>query len=112
MGSRGEGTERVQPGVHSDRGGDDEASRHQQRIARNTGTLTLMKVTIEIPDERYRKVKAKSALQGRPIRAVTIELFERWFDDEEPTATLSPAQTLDDWFRLADDIVQDAPTGP
>ncbi len=70
-----------------------------------------MKVTIEIPDELYRKVEAKSALQGRTIRAVTIELFARWLDDDAPTATLSPAQTLDDWFRLADDIMRDAPTG-
>ena len=70
-----------------------------------------MKATIEIPDELYRKVKAKSALQGRPIRAVTVELFERWLDDDA-TATLNPAQALDDWFRLADDVMQDAPPGP
>jgi hypothetical protein len=37
-----------------------------------------MKATIEIPDELYRKVKAKSALQGRTVRSVTVELFERW----------------------------------
>ena len=71
-----------------------------------------MKATIEIPDELYRKVKAKSALQGRPIRAVTVELFERWLDDDDATATLDPARALDDWFRLADDVMQDAPAGP
>ena len=71
-----------------------------------------MKATIEIPDELYRKVKAKSALQGRPIRAVTVELFERWLDDDAATATLNPAQALDDWFRLADDVMQDTPPGP
>ena len=71
-----------------------------------------MKATIEIPDDLYRKVKAKSALQGRPIRAVTIELFQRWIDDDPPSATLAPAQALEEWFRLADEIMKDAPPGP
>jgi hypothetical protein len=38
----------------------------------------MMKATVEIPDELYRRVKAKSALQGRPVREVTVELFRRW----------------------------------
>lgn len=33
-----------------------------------------MKATIEVPDALYRRVKAKTALQGRAIREVTIEL--------------------------------------
>ena len=37
-----------------------------------------MKATIEIPDAMYRQVKAHAALQGRAIREVTIELYERW----------------------------------
>jgi hypothetical protein len=37
-----------------------------------------MKATIEIPDELYRKVKAKSALEGRPVREVAIALFRSW----------------------------------
>lgn len=37
-----------------------------------------MKATIDIPDELYRKVKAKSAEEGRKIRDVTIELFQGW----------------------------------
>lgn len=37
-----------------------------------------MKVTIDIPDDLYRKVKAKTAEQGRKIREVTIELFQSW----------------------------------
>jgi hypothetical protein len=35
-----------------------------------------MKATIDIPDELYRQVKAKSALEGRAIREVATELFE------------------------------------
>lgn len=34
-----------------------------------------MKATIEVPDELYRQVKAKSALEGRAVREVAIELF-------------------------------------
>ncbi len=33
---------------------------------------------MEIPDDLYRQVKAKSALEGRPVRAVAIELFQRY----------------------------------
>ncbi len=33
---------------------------------------------MEIPDELYRQVKAKSALEGRPVREVTVELFRRY----------------------------------
>jgi hypothetical protein len=34
-----------------------------------------MKATMEIPDELYRQVKAKSALEGRAVREVAEELF-------------------------------------
>jgi hypothetical protein len=71
-----------------------------------------MKATIEVPDDLYRRVKAKSALQGRTVRAVTVELFQRWLDQDGPATTISPVQALEDWFRLADDAMKDAPPGP
>lgn len=37
-----------------------------------------MKATIEIPDAIYRRIKARSALDGRSVRDVTVELYERW----------------------------------
>jgi plasmid stability protein len=37
---------------------------------------------LEIPDGLYRKVKARSALVGRPVRAVAVELFEKWLSGE------------------------------
>ena len=37
-----------------------------------------MKATMQIPDEMYREVKAKSALQGRSVRSVTIMLYASW----------------------------------
>ncbi len=37
-----------------------------------------MKATIDIPDDLYRQVKAKSALEGRAIREITAALFESY----------------------------------
>jgi hypothetical protein len=71
-----------------------------------------MKATIEIPDELYRKVKAKSAMQGRPIRAVTVELFERWVEEDAPAETLSTSQALEEWLRLGEEVSRNAPPGP
>ena len=43
-----------------------------------------MKATIDLPDDLYRRVKAKSALQGRAIRDVTAELYRQWLDEPAP----------------------------
>ncbi len=45
-----------------------------------------MKATIEIPDDLYRQVKAKSALEGRPVREVTEALFRRYVGSDEVEA--------------------------
>jgi hypothetical protein len=75
-----------------------------------------MKATIEIPDDLYRRVKAKSALQGRPIRAITMELFQRWLDEDTPSSSQATERTaeqwLEDWFRLGDEMSKNAPPGP
>lgn len=69
-----------------------------------------MKATIDIPDELYRQVKARSALQGKAVREVTIELYERWVAGETTTApTPDPERWLKDWLREADAAVQAAP---
>ena len=36
-----------------------------------------MKAALDIPEAHYRRVKAKSALVEKPVREVTIELYER-----------------------------------
>ena len=43
-----------------------------------------MKATLEIPDDLYRRVKARSAMEGRPVRAVAVELFENWVETSAP----------------------------
>lgn len=45
---------------------------------------------MEIPDDLYRLVKAKSALEGRPVREVAVELFQHYVGLTEPSA-LEPA---------------------
>lgn len=62
-----------------------------------------MKATIDIPDELYRKVKAKSALEGRPVRDVTVQLFRKWVSDtqREPAGSARPKAaggTLPSWL--------------
>ena len=45
-----------------------------------------MKATIEVPDELYRLVKAKSALEGRAVREGTVELYQSYVGQEPITA--------------------------
>jgi hypothetical protein len=42
-----------------------------------------MKTTIDIPDTIYRKVKAKSAIEGRAVRDVAITLFSSWLENND-----------------------------
>lgn len=62
-----------------------------------------MKATLEIPDALYRRVKAKSALAGHPVREVAIRLFSEWVEDTRrpaPIASDAP-QKLPPWFGVA-----------
>jgi hypothetical protein len=71
-----------------------------------------MKATIDIPDDLYRQVKAKSALEGRAIREVTTDLFERYVGGRLDAATYpAPLESAADselrerhfpsWFGIA-----------
>ena len=89
-----------------------------------------MKATIDIPDDLYRQVKAKSELQGRPVDAVAAELFQRWLSDDanaarqpdEHATDLSGGATktrrqlaqawLDEWLRMGEEASKNAPPGP
>lgn len=70
-----------------------------------------MKATIDIPEELYRKVKAKSALLGKPVREVTVELYRHWLGEAEAQPTESPQRWLDSWLASADEAVRAAPPG-
>lgn len=73
-----------------------------------------MKTTIDVPDDLYRKVKAKSAIQGRRVRDVTVELFQHWVD-KKPEKKAKPGSAmawLDEWLQLGEEAGRNAPPGP
>lgn len=63
-----------------------------------------MKATIDVPDEIYRRVKAKSALQGRAVRDVAVELFRGYLADTESDETGAggslPGDVVPAWFGV------------
>jgi hypothetical protein len=84
-----------------------------------------MKTSIDIPDDLYRQVKAKSALEGRAVREVATELFAAWVQAENHL--FSPAAVADargeaaaeawlaEWERVSADIttaMRALPDGP
>jgi hypothetical protein len=66
-----------------------------------------MKATLDIPDHLYRQVKAKSAMEGSPIRLVAINLFSAWVNGvskDELKKTAEPVgikETGPAWFGVA-----------
>ena len=72
-----------------------------------------MKATIDVPDDLYRRVKAKAALGGRAVREVTMELYRRWLAEEPGSDDQTDAlDWLDEWIRLGEATLRDAPDGP
>ena len=61
-----------------------------------------MKATLDIPDELYRRVKARSAMEGRPIRSVAVQLFQSWLDGSP--STIQPQSS-----ELSQEELADAP---
>lgn len=59
-----------------------------------------MKATLDIPDDLYRKVKAKSALLGKPVREVTIELYRQWVEGPQASETGGDEDWLAAFRRL------------
>jgi hypothetical protein len=48
-----------------------------------------MKATFDIPDDLYRRAKARSAMEGRPLRSVAVELFQNWLSSRSVSPTPS-----------------------
>ena len=97
-------------------------SRVKRRNASGSTHLTVIqlysyhafvKATIDIPDDLYRRLKARSALAGRSVRDVTIELYQHWLGETPATRPdQTPEQWLDDWERLGASLLQRRPEGP
>lgn len=43
-----------------------------------------MKTSLDLPDDLYRRVKSKSALEGKAVREVATALFAAWVDGRVP----------------------------
>lgn len=74
-----------------------------------------MKATFEIPDELYRKIKAKSALEGRSMRVVVVELFRDWLGEPPAPDTAQPLSLSERMRRyrgIVDSGVTDLATNP
>jgi hypothetical protein len=75
-----------------------------------------VKATIDIPEDLYRKVKAKSALEGRPVRAVAIQLFREWVGESSKQQSESPFVSVGELMHKAcgmvDSGVKDLATNP
>jgi hypothetical protein len=86
--------------------------------------------TIDIPEELFRRLEAQSALEGRSVRSIVVELVERWLKRDlsaangasaawprQPAtsargAERSPEERLEDLFRLGEELSRNAPPGP
>ena len=60
------------------------------RLSGGFAIIPAMKATMQIPDEMYREVKAKSALEGRSVRSVTVMLYASWLRGLVPDPDSSP----------------------
>jgi hypothetical protein len=68
-------------------------NRPQSPVPLNTVILFHMKTSLDLPDDLYRQVKARSALEGRTVREVATALFSAWVagDVEVHNASASPS---------------------
>ncbi len=77
-----------------------------------------MKATIDVPDGLYRRVKARSALEGRSIRDVTIVLFERWIAEtpdslgavDDPDRSAASLAWRQRWDAIGSRVAKAAPS--
>jgi hypothetical protein len=63
--------------------------------------LYYMKATFDIPDDLYRRVKARSAMEGRPLRSVAVQLFQNWLDGPPPVAQPPPSELSQEELNAA-----------
>jgi len=59
-----------------------------------------MKTSIDLPDDLYRRVQSKSALEGLAVREVATALFAAWVDGRIADVPAKPAErgeTSADW---------------
>jgi hypothetical protein len=76
-----------------------------------------MKTSFDLPDDLYRQLKARSALEGRSVREVAIELFSAWLEGAGRTAagsvpTPAPGEAwLAHWRSIGERVAHTTPPG-
>jgi hypothetical protein len=73
----------------------------------------MMKITTDLPEELYRQVKAKAALEGRAVREVTEALYRAYVEAPEDTdRSAAGAAWVARWTEVADALPMpdDGPT--
>jgi hypothetical protein len=77
-----------------------------------------MKTTIDLPDELMIEVKVMAARERRKLGELVTELVRTGIEYRlaQPPADAeerrSAEQWLNDWLKLADEVMADAPPGP
>jgi hypothetical protein len=72
--------------------------------------ISDMKVTIDVPDDLYYRVKAQAALKARTVREVSIELYQRWVGDLPPEGVATtPTEWVDQWIALGAQVTAPLP---
>jgi len=70
--------------------------------------IFLMKISIDLPDDLYRRVKSKSALEGKAVREVATALFTAYADESAeadgaasraPDVPGSEDHNVESWLR-------------
>ena len=66
-----------------------------------------MKTTLDVPDDLYRAVKARSAMEGLTVRSVTLMLYGDWLaspalshENDHQAQQKKDANPLPAWFGL------------
>jgi hypothetical protein len=71
-----------------------------------------MKATIDVPDDLYRRIKAKAAMRGMTVRDVTTALYQGWLrEKDDASGQQTPSEWLRAWFAAADEAMERAPDG-
>jgi hypothetical protein len=72
-----------------------------------------MKITTDLPEELYRQVKAKAAMEGRAVREVTEALYRAYVGMPDAEARLAEgAAWVERWQRLIPAAPAVPPEGP
>jgi hypothetical protein len=64
-----------------------------------------MRTTLDIPDDLYRQVKARAALEGKSVREVTTELYGRWLAGRAESRH-DGEEWLARWVKLGDSLTE------